>query len=366
MENDTGAPEAPAHVHEVPADTPERLSTTQAARLLASLRKPAQKEQAAAPVEAPPPPVEQAEESTADAEDAAPPQEATGETEEADPTPEESPLDPPRSWAKDKSEVWAKLDRGAQELLLAHDREVSAAVRRAQNEAAEARKAAEARMAQAEQASKQYETALPQLMQTLESQTAGQFGDIKTMADVERLATEDWPRYLQWDLAQKKLAAVRTEMQAAQQRQQDEQRQKFAEFAAKEDKLLLEKVPEMADPKKAAELQTAAKKLLTDLGFDDNELGKAWNAHGEFSLRDHRVQMLVVDAINWRNAQAKAKEVTKKPVPPVQRPGASQPKGAAEAARITELNKQLSNARGQNAQLRIAAQIRAAQLRATG
>jgi hypothetical protein len=48
-------------------------------------------------------------------------------------------------------------------------------------------------------------------------------------------------------------------------------------------------------------------------------------------LRDHRVQLLVRDAILWREAKAKAKSRrAAKPLPPVQRPGASQPKGAAQ------------------------------------
>jgi hypothetical protein len=34
----------------------------------------------------------------------------------------------------------------------------------------------------------------------------------------------------------------------------------------------------------------------------------------------------------WRDAQAKAKAAATRPVPPVQRPGVSQPKGAAQDA----------------------------------
>ncbi len=210
-----------------------------------------------------------------------------------------------------------------------------------------------------EQARQHYEAALPQLLQTLQAQQQGEFADIRSVADVERLAREDWPRYLQWDLAQKKLAAVQQEMVAAQQRQTHEQHQKFAEFAKRQDDLFAEKVPDMADPKKAAELQTSARKVLADLGFDDGELARAWNAQGEFSLRDHRVQMLVLDAMRWRDAQAKVKSVQARPVPPVQRPGTAQPRGAAQAAQVQSLEKQLSSARGNNA-IRLAAQLTAA------
>src|SRR5438309_538634 len=83
-------------------------------------------------------------------------------------------------------------------------------------------------------ARQQYETALPQLLNNLQYAQAGEFADVKTIADVERLAREDWPRYLQWDVAQKKIAAVTQEMLQAQQRQGQEKMQRFTEFARKE------------------------------------------------------------------------------------------------------------------------------------
>jgi Recombination endonuclease VII len=44
--------------------------------------------------------------------------------------------------------------------------------------------------------------------------------------------------------------------------------------------------------------------------------------------------LLIGDAILWREAKAKAKATVAKPLPPVQRPGVSQPKGAAQEAVI--------------------------------
>jgi hypothetical protein len=82
--------------------------------------------------------------------DAAPaePQQATGDDQvQLDRTPEAPPLEPPRSWAKEARERWAKLDRETQEYLRDRDSEDSAAVRRTQNEAAEARKQAESQVA---------------------------------------------------------------------------------------------------------------------------------------------------------------------------------------------------------------------------
>jgi hypothetical protein len=192
-----------------------------------------------------------------------------------------------------------------------------------------------------EQARQHYEAALPQLFHTLLQQQAGEFADVKTMADVERLAREDWPRYLQWDLAQKKLAHVSQQMLDAQQRQVAEQQQQFSEFARRQDDLFKQKVPDMGDDGKAAQLQKAAVAVLNDLGFEDAELVPLWNGRQGLSLRDHRVQLLIRDATLWREAQAKARAAASKPVPPVQRPGVSQPRGAAQEAQVQALTTRL-------------------------
>ena len=45
--------------------------------------------------------------------------------------------------------------------------------------------------------------------------------------------------------------------------------QQFSEFARREDDLFKEKVPDMADAKRAAVLQTAALAVLKELGFQE-------------------------------------------------------------------------------------------------
>jgi hypothetical protein len=55
----------------------------------------------------------------------------------------------------------------------------------------------------------------------------------------------------------------------------------------------------------------------------------------------HRLQLVIHDAILWRDAQQKAKAAATKQVPPVQRPGVSQPRGAARDAQIQNLSKRL-------------------------
>ena len=146
MDVNTETPDTDISVINVPNDTSPTLSTSDAARMLRAARKPkeqslgdfnqAARDKMAAdaiarePTEIP--------ESTAQAGDAAPPQEAPGEqTEAAEPAPEEPPIAPPRSWTKAEKERFATLPRETQEYLAERETERDREVRRSQNETAE-------------------------------------------------------------------------------------------------------------------------------------------------------------------------------------------------------------------------------------
>ena len=329
-----------------PADTPAYLSTHDAAAVLRKLRQPKMNEtdttdSARAAAAAPEP----GKESAADpADDAAPvdAQDPGAKTEGTDPGATElSPIEPPRSWTKEDKELFAGLPRATQERLAERERSREGDFLRRQNEAAEKLKGLAAKEQAVELARQTYEAALPQLLQTLQQQQAGEFADIKSMADVERLAREDWPRYLLWDLQQKKVAEVTQHMLAAQHRQAQEKLTQFVEFAKRQDDLFKERVPDMADDTKAAELQRQALAVLSDLGFDEAELVPLWNGQKELSLRDHRLQLLIRDATLWREAEKKAKAAATKPVPPVQRPGAATARQGTDEARVQHLTHRL-------------------------
>lgn len=327
------------------------ISTREAAQALAKARYDKPKE-APAPVVAA---VEQPE--LAPEADGAPAEEQpSAETAEVEPA-QEPPIDPPKSWTKAEKERFATFPRETQEYLATREQERDAATRRSQNEAAEKLKGLTAKEQAVEQARTQYESALPILLQNLQATHAGEFADLKTMADVQKMAAEDWPRYIRWDANQKQIAAVQQEAQSALQRQHQEKFSKFAEFAKAQDAALIEDVPEMADPKKAQGLQAQALKAMKALGFEDDELGKGWQGEKDFSLRDARVQQLIIKAARWDDAQAKAQAVTRRPVPQVQRPGTAQPAGAAQAATVEALGKKLDGARNSNEGARIAAQM---------
>ena len=288
--------------------------------------------------------------------DGAPPQEATAEDQAPDPAQDEPPLELPRSWTRDRAEHWAKLDRDTQQFLLDHDRKASAEVRRAQNEAAEKLKSITAKEQAAEQARQQYEQALPLVLQTLHQQQAGEFADIQSMADVDKMANEDFIRFGRWQAYQMKVAAVQNELKQTQERQTQEQSKQWSDFAKRQDELLLEKVPELADKTKAPALQKAAAEYLINEGVPQERLSRLWNGQETLSIREAWVQKAFVDATRYREAQAKARTATAKPIPPVQRPGVSQGKAADRDAKIASLSQQLDKATGINA-LRLAAEL---------
>ena len=333
------------------------MSANEAARLLASLRH--RKSQVEAPVEA----AEPVQESEAPVvEDAAPPEEASGETQESEP---ETAIEPPRSWSKEEKERFSELPRETQAYLAERESQRDRAVNQAQKEAAEQRKAIEAKQAEMEKARTHYESFLPQVQQLLhESLIGDNFSDIKTIQDLERLARDDWARYLQWDVAQKKIAAVQQQMQEAQQRQLKEKTERFKEFASKEDQAFAERAPESKDPKAFEQVQKGAIELLKDVGFSDSELGEGWHGMRDFSLRDHRVQLLIRDAYLYRDGQARAKENAKKLASqkkqpaPVQRPGTAQGHNQALSAQMQALAEKLPNLRG-NAAIEAAATLSA-------
>jgi len=182
---------------------------------------------------------------------------------------------------------------------------------------------------------------LPTVLASLQQQQASDFTDVKSIVDVERLAREDWPRYLLWDAQQKRIASARQELAGVAQRNDQERAIRLDEFKQREQGLFVERAPELADPAQKAKLEHAAIGMMRELGFNDSELGLLWSGRADLSLHDHRLQLLIRDGVRFRDAQKAAKEASHKPVPPVQRPGVAQPRGAAQDAVVQNLTKRL-------------------------
>jgi len=323
---EAGSEDGPIDQINVP-DVPDKMDSIRAAaRLLAEHRVAKRKEDS--PTEA----LSQARKAMAGAAEApeedlapeantAPPEEeSSGETEEAEPTEDEpeSPIEPPTSWSAEERDRFAQLPREMQEYISTREQQRDSEIRRGQNEVAERLKALEPEAQAMQQARAQYEQALPMLLQSLQS--TGEFADIKSQDDVDRLAKEDWPRYIQWDAHQKKVQAVHQEMMAAQQRQQQEHAQHWQQYAAEQDRLFAEKVPDITDPEKGKQLsELTLRTMQEDYGFTPEEMQWAWN--GPF--RDHRMQQILLDAAKFRKLEKNPPKPGKKPLPPVQRPGSA-------------------------------------------
>jgi hypothetical protein len=354
---------APTDIVQVPPPAGEAISTRDAARSLASFRlkqRVGERDSANAPEQSRPaadaaavPPADQSADAAATPEasaqaaaetDAASPiQSGTpGETtESAEPPAAQAPIEPPRSWTKEARERFASLPRETQEYLAEREQDRDRELRRSQNEAAVERKALEAERQKAEQARAQYEAALPSTLATLQREQARDFPDVKSVVDVERLAREDWPRYVLWDAQQKRIASAQQELAGSGLRQEQERHIRFSQYMQRELELACEKAPELADPGQRAKLEHAAVGMLRELGFSDQELLALHNGRSDLSLHDHRVQLLIRDGVRFRDAQKAARQASTKPVPPVQRPGVAQPRGAAHEAVVQNLTKRL-------------------------
>ena len=301
------------------------ISTQDAAEAIAKRRQPAAPLETPEPVSASSPEV-----------DAAP--QGPGDEQEVDPvTPS---IEPPRSWTSEAKEAFSHLPQDQQRWLADQAEKQEKDFLRRQNEVTEQSKALQAHVLQTQQARQQYEYALTQTLQALVSSHQGEFADIKTQADVDRLANEDVLRYIRWDASQKKIASKRLEHQQAQQRAYQEQVDTFHKFVASENAKLEAKFSELRDPVKAAELQAKVVNHLTkDRGFSQADLQYMVN-RGDF--RDARVQEIFYDAMRYRDAQAKLDKAKLKPVPQVQRPGVATVRPDAPTARIQDLSKQLT------------------------
>jgi hypothetical protein len=327
---------APAGDIAAPADTSELSITEARAMLDAQLAEP-EKEQ----------PAESADDATAEPEssqeDAAPEKDPGEDATEAEPA-EEPPIEPPRSWTKAEKERFQSLPRETQEYLHTREQERERDFRRSQNELAEQRNAVKAEREASEKARQQYEEQLPALMQSLQDAQQSAFSDIRSVDDVTRLANDDPFRYLQWQAHQTKLQAVNAELERAKGKQAQEQQGKRAAYEAEQNKLLVDMVPEMADPKKAGELRERAVKMLNeDLGLKTDLLSR-WMTDdtGHEILSNAGIQKLIADGLKYRDILNAPKPVASKTLPPVQKPGTARPAGGQDSETIQGLEKRLN------------------------
>lgn len=379
-------------VREASADTGRDISISQAARALsAARRKPAAA--VAAPV-ATETPAESAHEAPAEQElsdegDAAPaPEQATGETDGNANPPEKAPLPLPRSWTKEQAEHWNALPRATQEYLADRDSKTSAEVRRVQNEAAEKTKALTAKEQAAEQVRTQYEGKIKSVVEVLENEQLREFPDIRSQADLDKLSVEFsrltaeaanlWStdpfaagqtqakagqiqaKLSAWGIHQQKLVAATNELAQAETRKSQARKDSWVKHFQDENKLAAEKIPDLADKVKGPVLHKRAAERLAELGFTQDELTKLSTGDEKISIYDHRLQQLIYSDLRLAEILKAPKAVAANPVPPVQRPGTTEPRGSGQSETLKALTTKLNN----SGSLKDAVALRLAQTRA--
>lgn len=299
-----------------------------------------------------------------------------GETAGDDTAGDLPPIDPPRSWSKAQKEKFESLPREVQEVISEREKARETELRRGQNESAESRKKSAAleqamvqRQQQYEHARTQYEQALPLLLQRLQNTYSGEFSDIRSLQDVQKLANDDPIRFTRWQAHKMQIDQVANEIRGTQVRQQremmaanEQQQAAWNNWAADQDKLFVEQAPEFSDPKKVTKARESMITFLTeDLGLSKDDLQNLWTGQASLSLRDHRVQLVLRDAVKWREAQKQAKAAAKPTMPAPQRPGTAAAPTPRSQADIDNLSDRLNSAPTLREQLQIAAQLKRAQ-----
>jgi hypothetical protein len=318
-------PSTPTDNRERPAlEKSPSQSLRDAARALANRRKEIRDQAAAA---AQPPAAPTATQSSPEASDAAQPETGPGDPSEADPAAVElAPIEPPKGWKKEYKAAFEALPRNVQEQVAESERTREADYLRRQNEVVERQRAFEVELQQMQQTRQQYQSGLDQALQM--TLTNNEFQDIRSMEDVEAMAQNDWPRWVRYQTHQQKVGMLQQQLQEVRQQNYQEQVGQWARFAEEQDTRFSEKFPD------AKELKDAAVGYLKEQGFETNEIARYWNSA---AWRDARMQGIILDAVRYHKAKAKADAAKRAPVPEVQKPGVSAPKANPFQAEIAEL-----------------------------
>jgi len=189
------------------------------------------------------------------------------------------PVKPPHSWDADAREVFAKLPPEAQEIIAGREAERDRAVSLAQQEAAEARRGAQA----AAEAAPYLEEALQRAAQLFQSQYDG----------------VDWLAWAAQDPEGAQAARQDYERQAGALEQMEDARQTaealhYQSFLAQEAAALPKLAPELTDPREGPARKAKLGGFLLEQGFSPGRIAHA-------SAADLAI---AYDAMRWREARA--------------------------------------------------------------
>jgi len=119
-------------------------------------------------------------------------------------------------------------------------------------------------------------------------------------ADLDRLYDEDPTEAAR---VERKLKKKQDALNQSIQQTQAEEKQQFESFLQDQKRKLVSKMPEFSDPAKASNLKANMKSTLNNYGFNDQEVAQVY---------DHRIVMLVNDAMKYRSMQNSKPNIAKK------------------------------------------------------
>ena len=118
--------------------------------------------------------------------------------------------------------------------------------------------------------------------------------------DLEKLYEEDPTEAARVD---HRLRKKQEKLNDAMKQAQAEQQKQFSSYLDDQKKKLTLKMPEFSDPAKASQMKSNMKMTLNSYGFSDQEIAQVY---------DHRIVMLVNDAMKYRNMQSSKPNLAKK------------------------------------------------------
>ena len=154
-------------------------------------------------------------------------------------------------------------------------------------------------MSESEKQRQDYSSKLNELNQLM-SVAQQQLNSEINSADLDKLYDEDPTEAAR---VERRLKRKQEKLNQAVQKTQSEQQNQFESFLQDQQKKLTLKMPEFSDPAKSSQLKNNMRSYLTSYGFNDQEIAQVY---------DHRIVMLVNDAMKYRNMQNSKPNLAKK------------------------------------------------------
>jgi hypothetical protein len=232
--------------------------------------------------------------------------------------PDDTSVDAPASWKGSDQDLFRTLPQPLQARIAAREQERERAVNEALRESATHRKAAERGRAAHEAERAALHQQLNALVSGMQQQLAGEFGDIRTPADLVALAQKDPARYAVLRARQDALQHAQIEQQQSQAQMVEQQAAQLSSYAQREKAALLEKRPDLKDEGVRERFRRDLRDYAVSLGYAPEQV--------ESNLS--HVNLLVLEkAMLYDRAQRARNEAQVRSVPRVQRPGTAQTRG---------------------------------------